>query len=376
MTPRFIVLLFLVLFTPFLSRDAWGATRSEPLIVDHNAVMQFDQIPDYWLEQAKQLTFHYAHTSHGGQIICGLLELEEVDSRYSVAVRQSSSSPNLPAAENPPALRIYDGNPPETYITPDGYWQGSSAINRTRAVADTGYFDFSMWSWCGQQSDNDVETVQEYLRVLDQLEKEYPQMNFIYMTGHTDGTQDNANSTLKRNNNLVRDYVKANNKILFDFADIESWDPAGNHYHNTTDACSWCENWCNSHPACLPYNPGDNCFNHDQTNTWYCCDHSHRFNCFIKAKAFWWMMARLAGWNSATPPSPSPSLFPSPSPSSSVVPSPSSSPGDINQDGKVNVLDIFILLDQWLTSNGQSDINQDGKVNTLDLSVIINNWGH
>ena len=29
-------------------------------------------------------------------------------------------------------------------------------------------------------------------------------------------------------NNLIRDYVASNNKVLFDFADIESYDPDGN----------------------------------------------------------------------------------------------------------------------------------------------------
>jgi len=30
------------------------------------------------------------------------------------------------------------------------------------------------------------------------------------------------------------------------------------------------------------------------------CAHSHRLNCVLKARAFWWMMARLAGWDGVT----------------------------------------------------------------------------
>jgi len=34
------------------------------LIIDHENI-DIAQIPDYWLEQAKKIMFHYGHTSHG-----------------------------------------------------------------------------------------------------------------------------------------------------------------------------------------------------------------------------------------------------------------------------------------------------------------------
>lgn len=261
----------------------------EAIVIDHTCT-DLSKVPDHWLEEAKKLTLHYAHTSHGSQIIAGLMRLAEVNPRYSVAI-QDWDPVGLPDVSG--ALRIYDGNnwDGDTYITPDMYWSGKEGRNRTRSVAVAGLFDFSMWSWCGQQSENDVSTVRHYLETLDQFESEFPHMRFIYMTGHTDGT---SGATLARNNQLIRDYVRAHGKVLFDFADIESHDPAGRYYPNDEEgACTWCDAWCNAHPDDCTALPRE-CAHSDATET-------QRFNCKLKANAFWWMMARLAGWDGVTP---------------------------------------------------------------------------
>jgi hypothetical protein len=247
------------------------------LIINHNNT-DISKIPNYWLTQVKQLTFHYAHTSHGSQINSGINWLEGVNSKYNIDILYGGD-PALPPDTS--ALRIYDGNSGnDTYITPEGYWSDPGGINRTRTVASSGLFDYSMWSWCGQQSSNSAETVQQYLNQLDQFQREFPSMNFIYMTGHTDG----GGETLADNNNAIRQYVLAHDKVLFDFADIESYDPAGNYYPNTDDSCPWCTTWCEQHPQDCVDLPND-------------CAHSHPFNCKLKGQAFWWMMARLAGWD-------------------------------------------------------------------------------
>ena len=53
-------------------------------------------------------------------------------------------------------------------------------------------------------------------------------------------------------------------------------------------------------------------------------------------------------------------------------------PGDLNNDGIVNGVDLAIILSTWgLCGPGAciSDINQDGLVNGIDLAVVLSNWG-
>jgi len=79
-------------------------------------------------------------------------------------------------------------------------------------------------------------------------------------------------------------------------------------------------------------------------------------------------------------PTPTPTFTPTPSPLSTPTsvptqtPTPSSQPlpGDLNRDGRVDNLDLEILLNNWLTPN--ADLNSDGTTNEKDLALLLTNW--
>jgi hypothetical protein len=156
-----------------------------------------------------------------------------------------------------------------------------------------------MWSWCGQVSTASESDINDYLNSMNELEQEYPQVKFVYMTGHVDGTGINGNLNVR--NEQIRTYCRNNNKILYDFADIESYDPDGVGYLNKlvldtcyydangdgspwNDTANWAIDWQNSHIKGID---------------WYECGsaHSQPLNANLKAYAAWWLFARLAGWN-------------------------------------------------------------------------------
>ena len=50
------------------------------------------------------------------------------------------------------------------------------------------------------------------------------------------------------------------------------------------------------------------------------------------------------------------------------------SPGDLNQDGIVNGMDLALVLAGWGTNNAQADYNHDGLVDGSDLAGVLADW--
>lgn len=303
-----ILMVIAVLVMPLVV-SACSKDEEEPLpaalIIDHTCT-DLSQIPDEWIDSAQaNLRLHYAHTSHGGQLTTGLSRIESADAKYNVAITNSS----LPTESG--ALCIFDGQESETYITPDLYWQSETGMNLTRDVLDHNpSINLSMWSWCTQLYSYNEQQTQEYLDSMAVLESEYPEVTFIYMTCNCQATGSEGYNCYLRDEQ-IRQYCQDNEKILFDFADLDAWWFNGSSWEYST----------------YDYEGHDVPTEHEQFHGDEAA-HTTYESCEQKGRAVWWMMARLAGWaggvdaSEASPPSVQYSLTqnsPNPFASSTVI---------------------------------------------------------
>ena len=50
---------------------------------------------------------------------------------------------------------------------------------------------------------------------------------------------------------------------------------------------------------------------------------------------------------------------------------------DINENGRVDLVDVSILLTNWgVPKDPRADLNEDDKVDTKDLSILLSKWSH
>lgn len=243
-----------------------------PLVADHTCA-DLSDVPAEWVDVVKSsAVMYYGHLSHGEQITGGLTQINNNDPFYAFAFEYNK----LPTATN--VFAINDNHA----VTPEYYWRGEYGIPYTRdALNANPGTNLSMFMWCDHLTYYTVEEVDDYLASMEALEAEFPGVTFIYATGHAQNAGSAGYNRYLRNEQ-IRAYCAANDKVLFDFADMDIW------WFNPATS-EWEQNSYQYDGHTVPIEHP-----HYEADEW---GHTTFENCELKGNMMWWLVSVLSGWN-------------------------------------------------------------------------------
>lgn len=279
------------------------------IIVDHTSLALFDQIPEQYLTAARNIHLFYSDRSVGADIDAALNCLAAPSWADSPSYCRKDYIPGTTTIKTYTAADLAAGNVPALIQFP-----ASAAYNR-----DNWDFLFQQGTWSDltgnfitqhgnftQRERYQVLTYQfsylnfnETLSIIDPSQgffvntaryndvtdleawiAAYPNETFFYWTtslARTIGTQESTDF-----NHTMRVYAIEHDKILFDVADIESHDRNGQPCYDNV------ANDGGNYPAICPDYTSESVGGHLG---------SVSGGMITLAKAYWVLMARIAGWN-------------------------------------------------------------------------------
>ena len=309
------ILSLLLILSIFNTQFAWSQNE-DAIIIDHTCT-DITAIPQSVIENAKEnLHIVYSHTSHGSQLTYGMTALVNFMNGLGYPNDLYAWNENY-KSDTTLYLRDFNGlEDLDVFPRTSAHIRNGATdwANDTRSFlndkVNSSDVNVIVWSWCGGVSGATEEQIDLYLSLMNDLEQDFPDVKFVYMTGHLDGTGLEGN--LHICNEQIRTYCQDSNKVLYDFADIESYDPDGLQNYNILFADDGCNYDANRNDTLEtdggdPGNPINGDANwaldwqgsHIQNEDWFSCNanHSYALNGNLKAYAAWHLWARLAGWD-------------------------------------------------------------------------------
>jgi hypothetical protein len=249
------------------------------IVADHTVIDTFYTIPQDALTAASAIKTLFMHQSTGNNIdFLGMKCLAGLQSDPSIYPQECitfAQNPYLPYDNRNWMWKEWD-DPMADAIAKTDQWV---------SVADSQQNNYQVLGMKFCYVDGWNQDFTYYRDHMLELEKKYPDMIFIWSTSALwnepgSACQDNGFNScqnIAEFNQQVRAYAISNHKPLYDLADIESHDPDGN-----LCLVSGYEGLCNVYSN--DYGGGGG-------------GHPDIDGSIRLAKGFWWLMARISGWN-------------------------------------------------------------------------------
>jgi len=205
----------------FFLPTAWVATQSTAagkfIHISYINCVATTNFSPAQLESIRQLKWYFAHASVGANMMEGLADLHKADAQnFSLQTTTSASTP--PAITQNGILYECNRGNPGWKAKLDAFQDSISNGWRFPKI------DLAMNKLCYIDQ---FASASYYINSMSNLEAACRETVFVYTTMPLTTSEDGENALRNAFNNRVRDWCRANGRVLFDLADIEAHDPSG-----------------------------------------------------------------------------------------------------------------------------------------------------
>lgn len=293
--------------------------HSQQYIADYSVAKEdvLRSIPEEYINKARtEYVVAFQHTSHGTHVAYGVFGLPDYKAgdQSLFGVTRTADGENLHFLDY-----ALDSYAPVGIDAADLSRDETAFIQTTRNYLDApenATVNVVMWSWC-DIAWHEVEL--NYLPGMDSLMAEYGSggtmigsgdgqrelpVLFIFMTGHANDEDNIGHRKPRDQAALITDYCKANGYYCLDYYSIDSHDMDDNYWEDVGDdgnspayGGNFYVDWQNSHNLGTDYyenreGPGGTAS--------VGAHNTQHITANRKAYAFWWILARAAGWDGDT----------------------------------------------------------------------------